>query len=101
MKLLAILALSNSALAQYNTCTDTARCDYQVSCNKLFLYFLPRVFSAQMHFLQGRVVPAIGLILHVVQRLKLVTWLMDRSHVLTFHILTIMVLLALVSFLKI
>ena len=31
MKLLAILALSNSALAQYNTCTDTARCDYQVS----------------------------------------------------------------------
>merc|ERR1712235_177589 len=31
MKLLSILAISTSVLAQYNTCTDTARCDYQCS----------------------------------------------------------------------
>merc|ERR1712156_1106591 len=31
MKLLSILAFSTGILAQYNTCTDVARCDYQCS----------------------------------------------------------------------
>lgn len=35
MKLLTILAFSTGALAQYNTCTDSARCDYQ--CSNAFL----------------------------------------------------------------
>ena len=35
MKLFSILAFSTGALAQYNTCTDTARCDFQVSFQKL------------------------------------------------------------------
>merc|ERR1711917_139622 len=35
MKLLTILAFSTGAFAQYNTCTNTARCDYQ--CSNAFL----------------------------------------------------------------
>merc|ERR1719244_2095648 len=31
MKLLSILAFSTGIFAQYNTCTDVARCDYQCS----------------------------------------------------------------------
>merc|ERR1711970_585575 len=31
MKLLSLLALSSGVFAQYNTCTDIARCDYQCS----------------------------------------------------------------------
>merc|ERR1712156_328153 len=31
MKLLSILTFSTGILAQYNTCTDVARCDYQCS----------------------------------------------------------------------
>ena len=41
MKLLTILAFSTSALAQYNTCSNTARCDYQVNfTNKTFITLL-------------------------------------------------------------
>ena len=73
MKLLSILAFSTGVLAQYNRCTDTARCNYQVSYTGLTSKE-NSIFSAQDQFLaHAKVVLATMSIWPAVQRLKLVT----------------------------